>query len=116
MLRLNETKIAIFFVYQMLDTVVKLSLYAFSRKNNELHLRKWQKNLKIWPFGHKIWLPQLLDVMVSYHHVQYQKKTNDSIFTKLIDGWTDEQTDGQTDKSDFIGRGPTNVERPKNRN
>ena len=47
--------------------------------------------------------------MLSYHHVQYQKKTNDPIFRKLSDG----STDGQTDKSDFIGSCPTNVERPK---
>ena len=44
----------------------------------------------------KIWLRQSLEVMVSYHHVQYQKRL----------------TDGQTDESDFIGRCPTNVERP----
>ena len=29
------------------------------------------------------------------------------------DRLTDGQTDGQTDESDFIGRCPTNVERPK---
>ena len=28
------------------------------------------------------------------------------------DKWTDEQTDHQTDKIDFIGRCPTNFERP----
>ena len=56
---------------------------------------------------------QSLDVMVSYHHVQYQKKTNDPILSKLSsDGQTDGQTDKQTNKSDFIGRCPTNVERP----
>ena len=57
----------------------------------------------------KIWLCQSLDIMLSYHHVQYQKKTNDPILRKLSDG----STDGQTDKSDFIGSCPTNVERPK---
>ena len=37
------------------------------------------------------------------------EKTNDPILRKLSDG----RTDGQTDESDFTGRGPTNVERPK---
>ena len=64
-------------------------------------------------FFSKIWLHQSLDIMVSYHHVQYQKKTNDPILRKLSDGRTDGQTDGQRDESDFIGRCPTNVERPK---
>ena len=38
------------------------------------------------------------------------EKTNDPILRKLSDGQTDRQ---QTDESDFIGRYPTNVERPK---
>ena len=49
--------------------------------------------------------------MVSYHHVQYQKKEQ-----KIIQSWenlvTDRQTDGRTDDIYFIGRYPTNVERP----
>ena len=36
-------------------------------------------------------------------------KTNDPILSKLNDG----RSDGQTDESDFIGRCPTNIERPK---
>ena len=40
------------------------------------------------------------------------RKTNDPILRKLSDGRTDRQTGGQTDESDFIGRCPTNVERP----
>ena len=40
----------------------------------------------------KIWLPQLLDIMVNFHHVQYQKKTNDPILTKFSDGRTDGPT------------------------
>ena len=59
----------------------------------------------------RIWLRQSLDIMVSYHHVQYQKKTDDPILRKLSDGQTDGQTDGQSEESDFIGRCPTNVER-----
>ena len=35
------------------------------------------------------------------------EKTNDPILRKFSDG----QTDGHTDKSDFIGRCPTNIER-----
>ena len=37
----------------------------------------------------KIWLCQSLDIMVSYHHVQYQKKTNDPTLRKFSDGRTD---------------------------
>ena len=64
-------------------------------------------------FLKKIWLRQSLDVMVSYHHVPYQKKLMIQSWENLVtDGRTDERTDGQTDESDFIGRCPTNVERP----
>ena len=59
-------------------------------------------------FFSKIWLCQSLDIMVSYHHVQYQKKTNDPILRKLSKG----RKDRQTDESDFIGHCPTNVEHP----
>ena len=31
--------------------------------------------------------------MISYHHVQYQKKTNDLILRKLSDGRTDGRAD-----------------------
>ena len=55
-------------------------------------------------FFSKSWLCHSLDVMVSYYHVQYQKKP-------MIQSWENLVTDGQTDKSDFIGRCPTNVER-----
>ena len=61
-------------------------------------------------FSSKVCLRQPLDIMVSYHHVQYQKNL-------LIQSWenlkADRRTDGQTDESNFIGRCPTNVERPK---
>ena len=55
----------------------KLSLYPISRKTNEPNLRKWQKTsfgLDHQNISSKIWLGQSLDIMVSYHHVQYQKK------------------------------------------
>ena len=44
----------------------------------------------------KIWLRQSLDLMVRYHHVQYQKKINDPILRKLSDGRTDGPTDRRT--------------------
>ena len=64
-------------------------------------------NLDFFFFFSKIWLRQSLDIMISYHHVKYQKKSNDPILRKLSDG-----TDGQTEKGDFIGHCPTNVKRP----
>ena len=52
-------------------------------------------------------LASSLDIIVSYHHVQYQKK---------LQSWenvvTDGQTDGQTDESYISVRCPTNVKRP----
>ena len=61
----------------------------------------------------KISLYQSLDIMVSYNHVQYQKKLMIQSWENLVtDGRTDGRTDGQTDESDFIGRCQTNVERP----
>ena len=44
--------------------------------------------------------------MVSYYHVQYQKKLMIQSSENLV-------TNGQTDKTDFIGHCPTNVERQK---
>ena len=80
----------------------------------------WTWFWPIWPkfglpfylffFFSKIWLRHSLDVMVSYHHVQYQKKLMIRSWENLV---TDRRTDRRTDKSDFIGRCPTNVERPK---
>ena len=48
-------------------------------------------------FFSKICLRQSVDIMVSYHHVQYQKKTNDPILRKLSDGRKDVRTEGRTD-------------------
>ena len=42
-------------------------------------------------FSSKIWLRQSLDVMVSYQHVQYQKKL-------MIQSWENLVTDGQNDR------------------
>ena len=46
-------------------------------------------------FFSKTWLCQSLDIMVSYHHVQYQIKKNDPILRKLSDGSTDRWADGR---------------------
>ena len=52
--------------------------------------------------------------MVSYHHVQYQKRQIIQSWENLLtDGWTDRRTEGQKNESDFVGRCPTNVERLK---
>ena len=108
-------------------TCCKLLFYAISRKTNEPNLRKWQKTLfcaqfwSIWPklelliFLKKIWLRQSLDIMVSYHHVQYQIKLIIQSWENLVsDGQTDGRTDEQTDKSDFIRCCPTKIEHPTN--
>ena len=89
-------------------------------------------------FFSKIWLHQSLDIMVSYHHVQYQKKLmiqspenlvtdgqtdrwTDRLTDRQMDQWTNRWTDGRTDgwmdggkmdESDFIGSCPTNIEHP----
>ena len=51
--------------------------------------------------GQQIFLKKIIGVMVSYHHVQYQKKV-------MIQSWENLVTDGQTNKGDFKG----NVEHP----
>ena len=73
--------------------------------------RFWLIRPKFGPsiFFSKIWVRQSLDIMVSYHHVQYQKKLKIQSWEILAIDW---QTDGQTEESDFIGRCPTNMERP----
>ena len=45
------------------------------------HFMQLQGKLPIFFFffSPKIWLSQLLDIVVNYHHVKYQKKTNDPI-------------------------------------
>ena len=49
-------------------------------------------------FSSKIWLRQSLDVMVSYQHVQYQKKITIQSWENLVtDGQNDRQPDRLTD-------------------
>ena len=40
------------------------------------------------------------------------EKTNDPLLREISDKRTDRQMDGKTDKSDLMGRCPTNVARP----
>ena len=82
------------------DVSCKLSLYAISRNTNETNLSKWQKTWfwawrwPIWPkfrcqksFS-KVWLRQSLDIMVSYHQAQYEKKL-------MIQSWGNLMIDGR---------------------
>ena len=95
--------------------------YLISRETYDPHSRKHRFGPYLGPLGSnsgrhffsKIWLGQLLDIMVSYHHAQYQKKLmNQSSENLVTDGQANKQTDRRTDESDFIGRCPTNIERP----
>ena len=91
----------------------ELSLYAVSRtiwqKTSFLGLIQahWTQ-IPATNFFFKNLALSVTDIMVSYHHVQYQKKTNDPILRKLSKG----RKDRQTDESDFIRHFPTNVEHP----
>ena len=40
-----------------------------------------------------MWLRESLDIMLNYHHVQYQTKTNNLILIKFSNGWVDRQID-----------------------
>ena len=116
-----------FYLY-MLDIVASYHCMQFQGKLKNQTWETGKKTLllglilaQIWAtnfFFSKIWLCQSLEIMVSYHHVQYQKKLMIQSWENLVmDGQTDRQTkkrtDGQTDESDFIGCCLTNVERPK---
>ena len=90
----------------------KLSLYVIWKIRNEPILRN-SKTHSFWlpNFFLKIWLCQSLDIMVSYHQVQYQKKL-------MIQSWenveTDRETEGRGDGRKWLHKMlSTNVERPK---
>ena len=86
------------------------------------------KNLVLgWIYAHrtqirdaKILLKNLASSVTRYYGQlslrKVSEKTNDPILRKFSDGRTDGRTDAQRDKqtveSDFIGRCPTDVERP----
>ena len=57
-------------------------------------------------FFSKIWLCQSLDIMVSYHHLQYQKKL-------MTQPWENLVMNRRTEESHFIGHCPTKIKRPK---
>ena len=62
-----------FFFSWILPLFYQLSLYVTSKKTNEPNLRKLQKKNVLGPhLAHLAY--QALDIMVSDHHVQYQKK------------------------------------------
>ena len=95
----------------MLDPIASYSCMQFQRNlmnQIEKMVRKTSFGHDFGPFGlnsgchffSKIWLRQSLDIMVIYHHVQYQKKL------------TDRRMDAQMEESDFIGRCLTNAKCP----
>ena len=91
----------------------KLMFYSISMKTNKPNLRKWKKLVLGQILAHltqiraadffffffsKIWLRQSLDIIVSYHYVQNQKKLIFQSWVNLVtDGQTDRRTDRQTD-------------------
>ena len=83
-------------VLPLLDVIhsCKISLYAILGKTNEPKLRKSSFGSD---FFSKIWLRQSLDIMVSYHHVQYQEKL-------MIQSWENLVTDRQTDGREWFYR------------
>ena len=115
-----------FYLYYILDIAASYHCMQFQRK---LMNQTWENRKKpsfepdFGPFGpnlgHQIffsknWLCQSLDIMVSYHHVQYQKKLMIQSWENIVtDGQTDGQTDRLADENDFTGRCSTNVERAK---
>ena len=111
----------------MLDTVAS---YYRIRFQGKLINQTWEKGKKInfgpdfdplgQNSGHQFFsLKNLASSVTRYHgHLSsftILEKTNDPILRKISDegGRTDEETDEQTNKSDFIGRSPTNVDHPK---
>ena len=94
-----------FYIYYMWDIVESYHCMQFQGK---LINQIWENSKKpsfgpdFGPFdpnlGHqflfsKIWLRLSLDVMVSYHHVQYQKKLMVQSWENLVtDRWTDWRT------------------------
>ena len=90
----------LWWVLSLLDVkhCCKLSSYAISRKMYDPNWRKWQKNLILSLIRLPIFLKKNLAPSVtryhdqlSYHNVQYQKKTNDPILRKFCGERTDRQ-------------------------
>ena len=104
-----------FYLYYMLDIVASYHCMWFQGK---LMNQTWENSKKpsfgpdFGPFGpnlghqspppkKKMWPCQSLDIMVSYHHVQYQKKLMIQSCENLV---TDGRTDGQTDGRQWFHR------------
>ena len=105
----------LFYLYWILDIVASYHCMQFQGK---LTNQTWENGKKpsFWPdfgpfdpnfgcqifffffffFFSEIWLGQSLDIMFSYHHVQYQKKLT-------LQSWENFVMDVQTYESDFIG-------------
>ena len=106
-------------------TFLQAIIVCNSRKTNKPNLTKCQKNIvsglvlaqltqiRAAKFFKKSgWLS--LDIIVSYHLVQYRKKIMIKSWENVVGARrTDGQTNGHTDGNDFIGRCPTDVKRPK---
>ena len=103
-----------FYLYLMLDIIVSCNRLEFQEKpmiqiqeNGEKShfgsdLGPLGPNSVRQDFFSKIWLRQLLDIMVSYYHVQCQKKLVIQSWENLVtDGQTDRRTDCQTNWSDL---------------
>ena len=112
-----------FFLYYILDIVAS---YHYMQFQGRIMNQTWENAKKpsfgpnFGPFGpnlgHQFFF--FKNLAATRYHGQLSsctisEKTNDPILRKLSDGRTDGQTDRQTDESDFTGRCPTNVERPK---
>ena len=110
-----------FYLYLILYIVASYHCMLFQGK---LMNQPWENGRKpsfgpnAGPFGpnlgsqfffSKIWLHQSPDVMVSCHHVRYQKRLTIQSWENLV---MDRQTNGKTDESDFTGCRLANAERP----
>ena len=93
----------------MLDIVTSYHCMQFQGK---LMINFWPD---LGPLGPNF-LKNLASLVTRYHgqlsSCTISKKTNNPVMRKLSNRRTDGRTDWQTDKSDFIGRCPTNVESP----
>ena len=101
------------FVLKNVRYCCKLSLYAISRKTNEPNGKKLSFGSDFRTFGPNFDLKGFsknLALSACRYHNQLSSRT---ISEKSNDQILRKRRDGQTDESDFIGRCPTNVERPK---
>ena len=95
------------FIYQMLEIVARYHCMQFQGKCTILTQENGEKphfgpkldpnsGRQSYPPQKKIWLRQPLEIMGSYHHVQYQKKLMiQSSENSVTDGHKDRQTDGR---------------------